>query len=246
MSATVGHDAVDRVSALYEPHVMDARDLFHQYPVIGAVTSPQCDPKLLDRFLIQFCAQGVKMTEHVEGWIRRAGERTVDVGYVELGEALQRHAEHERDHHLLMIDDTQNLVDLWNNLGREPLSAEELLESEATPGVVAYVNLHEETIAGPTPYAQLGIEYEIERLSITEGVALMKNVAVLCGSDRVEGLSFLQHHIELDQGHTEFNRRQLDQLLADYPELAEPLAAAGSSALAAYGQFMADCMSAVA
>ncbi len=245
MAPALDRHATDRVAILFDPHVQAARLAFHTDEVTRRITSPDCDPVLLDRFLIQFCAQGVRMTEPVEGWIRRAGQRTEAVGLTDLGQALQRHALHERDHHLLMISDTHRLVDMWNSLGRPPLDAHELLATPPSPGTVDYVDLHESTIAGDTPYAQIGIEYEIEMLGVTFGSKLMDNVVNVCGRDRLDALSFIAHHVEIDVGHTEFNRRQLDALLADHPEFAGPIACAGVSALNAYQRFIGDCMRAI-
>lgn len=234
----------DSISELYEPHVLAARQRFHDSDATLFVTGSSTDPRLLDRFLIEFCAMGVQMTEQVEQWILRAGQKTIEAGYVELGEALQRHAAHERDHHLMMIDDTRTLVALWNSLGRPELDADELLGQEATPGIRAYVDLHESVIAGPTPYAQLGIEYEIEMLSNSVGAPMLANVARLCGPERVKGLSFVRDHVELDVGHTEFNRRQLLALLAEHEHFGQSLGQAGSAALDAYGLFFHECVAA--
>ncbi len=234
----------DAVSSLYEPHVLEARAAFHSSRVVEVITSSTTNPKLLDRFLIQFSALGLRVTEPVEGWIARAGQRTIEIGHRELGEALVGHATHEKDHHLMRIDDTNNLVELWNHLGRDKLDADQLLASPITEGAQEYCQLHEDVIAGPTPYSQLGIEYEIEMLSMTLGPKLIDNIARVCGKDRVAKLSFLTNHIELDVGHTEFNRRQLESILNDHPGFGEPIGQAGKAALETYGSFLEDCLDA--
>ena len=114
------------------------------------------------------------------------------------------------------------------------------------PAFRAYVELHERTIAGPTPFAQVAIEYEIERLSVGVGPQLLTAVASVCGPERVARLTFLEHHIELDAGHTAFNRRQLGQFLTSHPDAAAALGAAGSAALDAYLEFLSDCWVAAA
>lgn len=235
----------DLVSDLYEPGVVESREWIHSIEAVELITSPDIDSVFLDRFLIEFTARGVQMTEPVEGWIRRAGLRTVDVGFTELGEALQRHAVHEKDHHLMMIADTGFLVEKWNSLGRDKLDADQLIAQATVPGTVAYVELHEAVIAGETPYAQLGIEYEIEKLSLSIGAPFMKNVINVCGADRTDGLTFIKDHVELDVGHTEFNLRQLNQILDEQPGFAKPIADAGSKALQAYGQFLTDCLASI-
>ena len=57
-------------------------------------------------------------------------------------------------------------------------------------------------------------------------------------------LSFLTDHIALDEGHTVFNRRQLNSLLAARPEYADDLVRSGSAALDAHAEFISDCVAA--
>lgn len=234
--------SVDLVSAEYEPRVAAARERYVTARAHVEATDPAIQPEQLDRFLIEFCARGVQMTEPVDRWITRAGRRCTELGMVELGDALQRHAVHEAGHHLMMIEDTRALVAAWNRRERVPLDADTLLGREPSPGVHAWVDLHEHTVTSEQPWGQLAIEYEIERLSTTSGPKVIGNVAAVCGVDRVAALSFLTEHIAVDEGHTVFNRRQLNQLLAEQPDLVAPLAAAGSAALDAHACFVEDCM----
>ena len=193
---------------------------------------------------------GVQMTEPVDTWIRSAGRRCCELGLDDLGQALIRHADHEAGHHHMMINDTKALVDVWNSThrgrtdGQPELSVDEVLNRAPTPGCEAYIKLHEETIASKAPWGQLGIEYEIERLSITAGPTVMANVAAVCGPERVQSLSFLTDHIALDEGHTVFNRRQLNELLAAHPEMADDLGRCGSEALDTHSRFISDCVEA--
>jgi hypothetical protein len=232
----------DLVASLYEPQVRAAREHFSNSDVVQKLVSEETSPAILDRFLINFCALGVHMTEPVEGWIRRAGERCVEIGLGELGQSLIRHAHHEAGHHELMIADTYALVARWNDAENAALSADDILGQNASAGVVAYRELHETTIASDAPYGQLGIEYEIERLSVTVGPVLLGNIATTCGPGRIEALSFLTEHVEVDASHTVLNRRLMNGVLASRPELAVAFGQAGSAALDAYRRFLADCL----
>ncbi len=231
----------DLVAAHYEPLVRQARRNYRTGEGFRAACAEDVDPIFLHRFLIEFCSLGVQMTEPVDGWIRRAGERCTELGLGELGAALVRHADHEAGHHEMMIADTRTLVDGWNADGHPTLDADQLIARPATPGVQAYIDLHEATIASDTPWGQLGIEYEIELLSVTAGPVLMANVAKVCGPERLASLSFLEDHIEIDAGHTVFNRRQLEALLGDHLHMADALGSAGTAALASHSAFIDDC-----
>jgi hypothetical protein len=152
------------------------------------------------------------------------------------------HAKHEAGHHLMMIDDTRKLVERWNARRTAKLDANALLAAAATPGIQAYVTLHEDVIASDAPYGQLAIEYEIERLSVTAGPLVLKACATVLGREALAGLSFLEEHVAVDVGHTKFNELQLDRLLAAHPDFAAPMADAGARALEAYGAFLGDCV----
>jgi hypothetical protein len=225
----------------YERAMIAARERFAANPPFRAVLASDVDPALLELFLMCFTALGVGMTEPVDGWIRRAGERCRAIGLDDLGRSLVMHAKHEAGHHLMMIEDTKKLVTRWNARKRSQVSADELLGLAPTPGVVRYRELHETVIAGDAPYCQLAIEYEIERLSIVHGKALITHCVTRLGRDIIQGLSFLEEHVEVDAGHTKFNAAELARLVDRHPSFVEPLAAAGSAALDAYALFLGDC-----
>ena len=226
----------------YEVALARTRERFDQHPAVRALFRDPIDPVTMEAFLISFAIVGVRMTEPVEGWIRRAGRRCRELGLEHLAKALEGHAHQEADHHLLMLTDARLLVERWNKARKPELSVNVLLDLPPTPGVVAYSRLHEGLIAGTTPYAQLAIEYEIEMLSVTYGPRLIQRCTSLLGDGIVEGLSFLTDHVELDAGHTNFNRIQLGRLLEEHPDFLSGLVAAGSQALDAYATFLGDCI----
>jgi hypothetical protein len=230
------------VKTSYEPLVADARERFASSQALAEMLAPGVRPERLELFFIHFCAFGVQMTEPVDGWIRRAGARCTALGLTDLGRSLTAHAKHEAGHHLMMIADTRKLVASWNARRAFQLDANELLALSATNGVARYAALHEEVIAGDAPYGQLAIEYEIERLSVTSGPAVLGQCASVLGRESLAGLSFLEEHVAVDVGHTKFNELQLERLLADRPALAAGLGDAGTRALDAYATFLADCV----
>src|SRR5215468_4425438 len=56
----------------------------------------------------------------------------------------------------------ERLVDRWNARRAPRLEADTLFALGPTPAVRTYQYLHEDVIAGPSPYGQLAVEYEIE------------------------------------------------------------------------------------
>ncbi len=226
----------------YESRLAMARRRFDLHPAVRLLFYDSLDPVALEAFLIAFAIIGVRMTEPVEGWITRAGARCGEIGLEGLAKALTAHARQEADHHLLMMADARILVERWNHAREPELNVGVLLNRPATPGVDAYVSLHERLIGGPTPYAQLAIEYEIEMLSVNYGPRLIERCVGLLGQDILEGISFLTDHVALDAGHTNFNRVQLGRLLEEQPDFLPALVAGGSEALEAYATFLDDCL----
>jgi len=226
----------------YENGMVRVREEFARHPAVMSLFELPMEPVAMEAFLISFATLGVKMTEPVEGWIRGAGRRCGELGLVQLGKALESHAKQEADHHLLMLADATHLVAGWNGKREPRLAVSTLLEVPPPPGVVAYRRLHEDVISGPTPYGQLGIEYEIEMLSVTYGPRLIERAIDLLGETVLENLSFLRDHVSLDVGHTKFNRAQLSRLLKENPDFLPGLIAAASAALRAYAVFLDDCI----
>ena len=230
-----------KATETYETRIEAARQQFPHNPKLLAMLDPKVDPKVLEAFLIYFNALGVGMTEPVDTWITRAGNACKDKGLATVGEALCLHAKHEAGHHLMMIDDTKVLVDHWNQKYEPKLDAEKLLAHPATNGIQQYVKLHEDVIAGETPFCQLAIELEIEGLSVSLGSSVIAHVKKILGNDVIQGLSFMEEHIAIDVSHTHFNEKQLDKLLAEHPEFLESLVVTGERALKIYSRFVNDC-----
>jgi hypothetical protein len=241
--AHVKEKTIDSLLAkLYEPALAGARTSFFRASTLDTVLDERIDTDRLELFFIYFCALGVQMTQPVESWIDRAGRRCTDLGWSDLGRALRMHARHEADHHLMMIDDTRILVQRRNARLGHSLRADDILASPPTPGVRRYVQLHEQVIAGGTPFAQLAIEYEIENLSVVYGGKVLQQFRRRLGDDSLDGMSFLAEHVAVDVGHTKFNAAELERLLLQFPESADALAEAGTRALEAYAMFLSDCL----
>jgi hypothetical protein len=228
---------------LYLPHVAAARQRLDTDPMLKQLLDPRLEAKKLHLFAIQWCANGVHTTIHVDSWIRRAGEACLAIGLVEIGNLLRDHARHEAGHEKMMIQDTKALVEKWNHVYPETLDAEKILAQKPLPATYRYSDLHERTIASDAPFAQVAIELEIERLSTTLGPPLMAQFRAVLGDEIAKELTFLPEHIVLDIGHTHYNTKLLEMCLSKRPEAAELLAQTGSTALHTYLDFLGECFS---
>jgi hypothetical protein len=229
--------SLERYNQLLAP----ARERFETSPGLNAIRSTS-DPRFLEAFLLYFCAIGAQMTEPVERWIRRAAHRCAALGLRELAEALTRHARAEAGHHLMMIADLRSLAGHWNLRHTPPVDADQLLLRVPSFGARRYCLVHEDNIAGNTPYAQIAIEYEIEQLPLRYGGLFVARCMEIFGADILPSLSFVTEHIDLDIGHTQFNALELAKLIDRIPESLPALVSAGSAALGAYEQFLTDCV----
>ncbi len=157
-----------------------------------------------------------------------------------LGTALTAHSHAEAGHDALMVADAYAIA-AWLNEHGEHIDAQALLAQPLLASSQAYRALHENVINGPQPFGQLAIEYEIEMLSVTIGPPMLRNCERVFGPGNRQ-YTFLAEHVELDAGHTAFNRRQLSEVLAVKPTALPMMIETGTAALDAYGAFMAECM----
>jgi Acetyltransferase (GNAT) domain len=225
----------------YDQLLGPARERFEASLGLNTIRSNN-DPRLLEAFLLYFSAIGAQMTEPVESWIRRAATRCAAIGLKDLAEALTRHAKAEAGHHLMMIADLRSLAVYWNSRHTPAVDADELLRTVPSYGASRYCLVHEENIAGETPYAQIAIEYEIEQLPLRYGGLFVARCLEIFGPEILSSISFVTEHIDLDIGHTHFNAQQLSKLIDLLPECLPSLVAAGGAALDAYAQFLTDCV----
>jgi hypothetical protein len=229
---------MDIVRERYGPSLAPARRAFAEEPRLQRLLAGDCPADLSQLFMLRYNAHGIGMTEQVESWIHRAGDRCTELGRAELGRALRSHARSEGGHEKLMENDARLLADKWNRTHEAQVDVEAMLSSSPLYSTRKYVQLHEEVIEGPRPYCQVAIEYEIERLSVVFGPVVVARCADALGDG---GYSFLAEHVELDKGHTAFNERQLRLLLEQDDDDLVPLVETGRRALNCYLAFIAEC-----
>jgi len=226
----------------YDQLIGQARQRFATTKGIRAMVSQDTEARAMTAFLLHFSALSVPITEPVEGWIRRAGEQCDALGLTEIGRALRSHSKAEAGHHQYHIDDFVNLIHFWNTRWVPQVDPDAIRAHGVTSGGERYGQVHEETIASPTPYCQFAIEYEIERLPVQYGPRFVENCVRLLGAEVLQCMSFATSHIEFDVGHTKFNAHFLGRMIADSPDRLGPLVKAGAAALDAFGEHLAECM----
>lgn len=227
---------------LYEPHTLLARSRLDNDPALRRLLDPGIDPMLLERFLIEWMARAAYMTEPVDGWIRRTGERCIELGMKKLGEQLITHARSETGHHLMTLKDAHALVRHWNTRYTPRLELEQLLAQPPTESQKHYRNLHDATIEGPFPVGQIAIEREVGFLAVYFGPRLMKQVERVLGWQVADRLTFLSEHVAVDVGHTLLNEKMLEEALTRAPQHAQAYAETGAKALMSYIHFLGDCL----
>lgn len=227
---------------IYESSIKSARMRFEQNSGMLEVLAPNVAPTVLELYLLYFNALGVPMTDSVEDWIRRAGQRCQKIGFTELGDLLCKHAQQEAGHHLMMIEDTRTLVSGWNARRTPKLDAEWFLTQPMAESTHLYRQLHEDVIASDTPFGQVAIEYEIEGLSVRYGSQLIDQCKKVLGSTVTEGLTFMEEHVLVDVGHTQLNTKLLKSLLEKNPEQVTTMVRIGEAALDAYASFLNHCL----
>lgn len=230
------------VKELYEPYVLPARARISTDPVMRTLVDPAIDPAVLERFLIQQHSLGVYLTEPVEGWMRRAGQRGMTQGLEAFGRPFMSLAKQQAGQHLMLVEDLRNLVRRWNERRQPTLHVDRLLKQHPTDAMRAYRQLHEQTIGSDLPAGVLAMALEIENLTSVVGPHLLSNCARVLGPQSLEGLNTLKQRIQLETGATTRTAKMLEDLLAQNPDNARTLAELGAEALEAYLRFMADCL----
>ncbi|MEL7370281.1 MAG: iron-containing redox enzyme family protein, partial [Myxococcota bacterium] len=169
---------------------------------------------------------------------RRAGIKTQQIGMTDVGRRLQVHAKSEAGHHLMLIEDTKVMVERYNQTFGGNLDAKTLMDRPLLESTQAYIDLHERVISSSAPYLQVAIEFEIESLSVSVGAFVIEQYKRLLGAAHLDQISFLTEHVEIDVGHTAFNQKLLQRLLAERPSALPAAIETGTSVLRIYGAFL--------
>ncbi len=226
----------------YENLMVPARERFASSAGIRGMLNPDTEAQTLAAFLLHFSALSIPITEPVEGWIRRAGDRCAAFGLSEIARSLYNHSKAEAGHHQYHINDFTALIAFWNARWSPPVNSTVIFARGLTSGGERYCRVHEDNIADSTPYCQFAIEYEIELLPVQYGAEFVANCVRLLGQEIMTCMSFVTSHVEFDVGHTKFNSHFLGNLILEDPSRLAPLAAAGAGALDAFSDHLTECL----
>jgi hypothetical protein len=226
----------------YEARMEMERARFERESALATqILDPGIDPETLELFLVYYHALGYKMTEPVEDWMRRGGERCLELGLEEIGQGLCRHASQEAGHYLLMLADARALAARWNARHQTQLEVETII-GQLSPGGRHLKSLPAQVAESDQPFRLISIDYEVERLAVVYGPRMLEQFSRVLGEDVRPCLSFLEEHVVVDVGHTIHNRLELAKVLAIYPECLELLIQDGADAMFRYDGFLGECL----
>lgn len=230
------------VKELYEPYVLPARARLSTDAVMRRLSDAALEPHVLERFFLQFHALGVYMTDPLEGWVRREGQRCLMQGLDALGKGLLAQARHEAQQHVMLADDTRLLARRWNLRRPHAVDAERLLTQYPTDAMRDWRLLVEDVLTGEPPGAQIALAYEVGQFHQTVGPLLLAQVTRAFGREATDGLTFLKEHAQSGNGRALTQARMMEELLRTMPENAQVLAQQGGEVTRVYLRFLEDCL----
>jgi len=225
----------------YEKLMLPAWERFASSSGIRGMIDAETGARTMMAFLVHFSALGIPITEPVERWILRAAESCSILGLGKIARSLHKHSKAEAGHDQYHMNDFNRLISFWNDRWSPPANPTAILAHGLTRGGGRYCRLHEDNIAGSTPYCQFAIEYEIEQLPVQYGAKFVGNCVRLLGQEILGCMSFVTSHVEFDVGHTKFNSHFLANMILEDPSRLAPLAAAGAAALDAFSEHLDEC-----
>jgi hypothetical protein len=226
---------------VYDGLVATARARLDGDRRLSALVEPAIDRAQLHTCLLQWKAWRSQLTDPAHGWVRRAAERCIARGYPEVGRMLMMRGKRTADRHQALLDDLQFLVERWNTSGRPEVDAARFLQTAAPASLRRHVNLQESIIDGLEPFAQVAIEYELDRASDILAPRLLKQAQRVLGHEIARGLTALQASVA-DQGQTTFSERHLTRLLAQQPQAVATLGITGAIVLDCHLDLLGDSL----
>lgn len=234
------------LQSLYEPCVQAARRRFEVDGGVRLLLDPTLEPALFERFLLQYACLEAQRARLAPAWLRRAGERCLELGWDSPGQELRAHGSHTAGAEQGWREELGRLVHGWNVRHLPRLDAETLLCQQPVASFTGYVRLHEEALAGPLPAGLVALALELEGLGAAWSRPLLAQARRLLGPGAAERLRFLSAYVEREPERVALHRRRLGEVLALLPQAAPALAELGAQALELYARMLHECLHAAA
>ncbi len=223
----------------YEAALEQERRLMAEEQGLVRLLSPDCEGRLFARWFLRFSAHGLYLTRYEGRWLprRRWGygrpgtgpfEKTPDTGGP------------DRDSESMLLESVRATAGWWRDRHGESLDVEVLLGMSPLAGAEFYVRLCENVIHGPSPFCGAAISYEVGRLLVTIGPALLANCRRVFGRDS-GCFDFLAAQIAWHADHLKTWRRDLESSLSDHPALLWRQVDVGKTALVCFAVYLGEC-----
>ena len=220
----------------YEHQLVDARVKFAN--LISKLTA-KTQSQNLAFFLVNQCALGTTMMTDNESCTQQAGLRCQQLGYPNIGETLINQAKHQAKHLQLITKDFHALINWLNQKYKLNINADKYLKKlTITPSVKKYCALNEVNAHNETPYCQMAINYEVERLSTVHGFTLVNLCILKLGPSALKQLSLIRHLTKHNPKQSQSSKHQMQQLLDKCPQALTKLVATANATLQAYAEFI--------
>ncbi|KAA9377735.1 hypothetical protein F5972_19235 [Microbispora cellulosiformans] len=228
-------EALDRYEAALEPE----RRLVTGDRVLARLLAPDCESDLFARWFLRAGAHGVYLSRH-EGWRlldESPGDRPAETGRPE--EAPDTDAP-GADTVAMLLESVHAAADWWQGRYGERPDVEALLATPPPAAAEFYVRLRENVVRGPAPYCGAAVDYEVARVLVTAGPALLENCRRVFGRDS-GCCGFLAALIGRQGDQLGLRRRRLGFGLTGHPGALGRMTAVGKTALACSAEFLTEC-----
>lgn len=222
----------------YKNEMVEARVIFSK--VVNRLIS-QCQQRELASFLLHHCVFSHLMSQPLNSWVCDASTRCQQLGFIDLSCDLKEYADIGFRRDKLLRADLDQLVLWFNKHYFWELNAESFLRENSCEGLMQYFSCHEQALSGDTPYTELAIQFELERLEMIHGYSLLQLCTAYFGKSILRHLSAFRHKMRLNHKRTTLLAQMMERFLAAHPDKLSSLHIAAIDTLQSYAQYLLDC-----
>ena len=197
----------------------------------------------LEFFLLHHCVLGRVMTEQLGGWLNEAVNKCDAFGYGELSRSLAEYREIGFKRHTLLGKDLPLLLQWINQRHHINITSPYFHKKITSEGVKKYLKLHEQVLKSKTPYRELAIQCEMERIIMVHGYTLIQLCKLRLGKVVLRNLSAFRYQMKFNQQRTIILEQIQKQFIKKHPELLDDMVEASVATLECYARYLVDCFS---